>query len=315
MFLTGDWFQTLPIHEGGTRTEIVDLAICSSKLWKHFEVYRLTENMRAGADEKEFAKRLRQIGTGDLNDNDDMVLLPSSIVTSKSLPKKVFSRRFRHKDWDTVAKRAILAMLNSQVDEINDEVLEMLEAEGKEYISIDTAEEGNTELAPEVMNTFNASGLPQHTLRLKTNCTIILMRNLNVQRGLCNGTRMRVVELGRHVLKCAILTGDKAGHEVYIPRITLKEEEKFPVAFRRHQFPVKLAWAMTFNRSQGQTLDMVGLDLSHPPFAAGQLYVGLSRVRSWDRIKVRLPEEVRQSRKTRNVVYKEVLAKAKVVPQ
>lgn len=218
----------------------------------------------------------------------------------------MFRKRFRKQDWDKVAKRAILAMLNSQVDEINAEVLMLLEGDSKEYTSIDTADEANYEIATEVLNSFQTSGFSQHSLTLKVHSTIILMRNLNVQRGLCNGTRMRVLELGNHVLKCCILTGQKAGDEVYIPRITLKEEEKFPVAMRRHQFPVKLAWAMTVNRSQGQTLDMVGLDLTHQAFAAGQLYVALSRVKSWERIKVSMSEEAIETRLTKNVVYKEI---------
>lgn len=312
MVLTGDFCQTLPIKEGGTREEIVDLTICSSKVWKKFQVHQLTENMRAGPGEVEFAKMLRKIGEGSLNDDADMIKIPSSTIREKSLANKIFRKRFIEKDWETVAKRAILAMLNSQVDEINEDVLNLLESDAKEYTSIDTADEANTEMATEVLNTFQASGLPQHLLKVKVNCTIILMRNLNVQRGLCNGTRLRLIELRNHVLKCVILTGDKAGEEVYIPRITLKEEEKFPVAFRRHQFPVKLAWAMTVNRSQGQTLDMVGLNLTHQAFASGQLYVGLSRVRSWDRIKIRLSEETKETRLTKNVVYKEVLRKAKL---
>lgn len=313
VMLTGDFAQTLPIKEGGTRSEIVDLAICSSrKLWKHFAVYRLKKNMRAGPGEKEFAKELRKIGTASANDENEYVTLPASVVTRKSLAKKVFRKCFRNKDFDTVAQRAILAMLNSRVDEINDEVLGLLDGDIKEYTSIDEALENNNELATEVLNSFQAAGLPPHSLRLKVNSTIILMRNLNVQQGLCNGTRMRVTEMGHHVLRCIVVAGDQAGEEVYVPRITLNEQEKFPVAFRRHQFPVKLAMSMTVNRSQGQTLDMVGLDLTYQAFAHGQMYVALSRVRSWDRVKVQLPEEAQLTRKTANIVYSEVLRKAKV---
>ena len=47
----------------------------------------------------------------------------------------------------------------------------------------------------------------------------------------------------------------------------------------RKQYPLRLAYAMTVNRSQGQTLDHVCLDLRAPPFSHGQLYVALSRVR------------------------------------
>lgn len=135
----------------------------------------------------------------------------------------------------------------------------------------------------------------------------MLMRNLNVQSGQCNGTRMRVIQMGDHVLRCKILTGDKSGEEVFLPRITLNEE-KFIVPFRRHQFPIRIAYGMTLNRCQGQTLDMVGLDLRHPSFAHGQTYDGMSRVRSWDRLKVRLSDNAMESGITANIVYKEVLS-------
>jgi len=62
---------------------------------------------------------------------------------------------------------------------------------------------------------------------------------------------------------------------------------------------------MTINKSQGQTLDFVGLDLENEVFTHGQLYVGFSRVRSWNCIKVRCNKEYGD--RTRNVVHKEAL--------
>ncbi|KAI8557444.1 hypothetical protein RHMOL_Rhmol04G0011300 [Rhododendron molle] len=73
----------------------------------------------------------------------------------------------------------------------------------------------------------------------------------------------------------------------------------------RRQFPVRLAYAMTINKAQGQSVKFVGVDLRTPVFSHGQLYVSLSRCTSFDHINVLLPEEAIDS--TTNIVYPEVL--------
>jgi hypothetical protein len=60
---------------------------------------------------------------------------------------------------------------------------------------------------------------------------------------------------------------------------------------------------MIMNKSQGQTLGTVGLDLRLHVFGSGQLYVGLSRGSNWNRVKVLLSD----TNKTTNIVYKDVL--------
>jgi len=52
-----------------------------------------------------------------------------------------------------------------------------------------------------------------------------------------------------------------------------------PFKFQRRQFPISLCFAMTINKSQGQSLSRVGFYLPHPVFTYGQLYVDISRVK------------------------------------
>jgi hypothetical protein len=79
---------------------------------------------------------------------------------------------------------------------------------------------------------------------------IMLLRNLNTRRGLCNGTRLVVEELKNNVIKAKILTGNSSGEQVLIPRIDLiPSDEDIPFQLRRRQFPVRLAFAMTINKS------------------------------------------------------------------
>ena len=112
-----------------------------------------------------------------------------------------------------------------------------------------------------------------------------------------------------------IITGTNVGDRVFIPRITfIPSNLQLPFDMRRRQFPIRLAFGMTINKSQGQTMSMLTLYLATPVFSHGQLYVAFSRVRSSDAIKVFLPENahddnVNNSKMdcTTNFVYKEVL--------
>ncbi|CEM06316.1 unnamed protein product [Vitrella brassicaformis CCMP3155] len=109
---------------------------------------------------------------------------------------------------------------------------------------------------------------------------VMLLRNLNLGAGLANGTRLRIKAMKYRVIQAEILTGPKEGEDVFIPRITLDaaKHANAPFPFQRKQFPLQPAFAMTINKGQGQTLEMVGLDLTHEVFGHGQLYVALSRV-------------------------------------
>ena len=63
----------------------------------------------------------------------------------------------------------------------------------------------------ESLNAFNPAAILLHRLHLKEGCIIILLKNLEVSRGLVNGTRMIVKELGDDILRVEVVTGSVAG--------------------------------------------------------------------------------------------------------
>ncbi|XP_021974578.1 ATP-dependent DNA helicase PIF1-like [Helianthus annuus] len=150
--------------------------------------------------------------------------------------------------------------------------------------------------------------MPPHALHLKEGLPIMLLRNVNPSQGLCNGTRLIITDLGKFVIKARILTGSNRGDTALIPRITLSStKSKWPFIMKRRQFPVKPCYAMTINKSQGQSLKVVGLYLPRPVFSHGQLYVALSRVTTPEGLKIVIVGDDNGSMKnhTRNIVYKE----------
>ena len=80
------------------------------------------------------------------------------------------------------------------------QVLGKLEGFGKTYTSIDEPDEENGIMAdPQVFENLTPPGMPPHRLSLKVGAQVVLLRNQNVRAGLCNGTRLTVVELGKDV--------------------------------------------------------------------------------------------------------------------
>jgi ATP-dependent DNA helicase PIF1 len=102
----------------------------------------------------------------------------------------------------------------------------------------------------------------------------------------------------------------KSGNIALLPRIALNpDDDKLPFQMQRLQFPIKLAYAITINKSQGQSLSRVGVFLMQDVFGHGQLYVAASRAIASSRIKFFIAEnpEDPDGRSVRNVVYRQAL--------
>lgn len=139
----------------------------------------------------------------------------------------------------------------------------------------------------------------------------MLLRNLNSAEGLSNGTRLSCRHFSKNVIEAEILTGQQKGKQVFLPRIPFLplQTQQNPFAFKRTQFPIRLCFAMTINKAQGQTLDFVGLYLPQPVFSHGQLYVALSRAKKKSSVVVLLHPESQgcEVGSTKNIVYDDVL--------
>ena len=96
-----------------------------------------------------------------------------------------------------------------------------------------------------------------------------MLRNLN-QPKLCNGTRLAVKKIMKNVIEDTIIIG-KFKDNSLMPT-------EFAFEFKRYQFAVRLAFAMSINKSQGQSLEVCGINLVLPCFSHGQLYVACPRI-------------------------------------
>nr|GEU66947.1 DNA helicase [Tanacetum cinerariifolium] len=137
---------------------------------------------------------------------------------------------------EDLQKKAIVAPINERADMINAHVLSLVNHQQRIYLSSDEA-------------------IPHG----------------NDGAGLCNETRLIVTQLLDKVIEARIITGTRTSEKVFLPRISLINRDlQLPFIFKRKQFPVKLCYAMTINKSQGQSLQRIGIFLPEPVFTHGQ---------------------------------------------
>ncbi|GFS97744.1 ATP-dependent DNA helicase [Trichonephila clavipes] len=312
ILLAGDFRQTLPVISRSTPADEINACLKYSTLWRHVHILQLTTNMRVQLQNDRsaevFSRQLLDIGNGQLSiDETRQISLPDNfcnLVTSKEeLISKVFPNfhiNYRNHNW--LSERAVLAAKNKDVYQLNHFILSSIQSEKVIYKSIDTVVEADevVNYPSEFLNSLDLPGMPPHVLKLKTGMPVIMLRNVN-QPKLCNGTQLAVKKLMNNVVEATILTGPFKGEDVLIPRIPMIPTDT-PFKFKRLQFPILLAFAITINKAQGQSLELCGLDLSVDCFSHGQLYVACSRVGKPDSLYI-----YANNGKTKNIVYPQVL--------
>lgn len=139
----------------------------------------------------------------------------------------------------------------------------------------------------------------------------MLLRNMHGARDQANGTRLVVRRIQSQVIEVEIVTGCSIGKVVFIPRInSANTDSALAFKFKRRQFPLRPAFAMTINKAQGQTLGKAGLYLPTQCFSHGHLYVAQTRVGASDALKIVAPcgrVEGRSGVFVKNGVHKELL--------
>ena len=272
-------------------------------LWNsNFKVAELTEIMRQKGDDK-FAQMLSRIRVGKMTNSDIEVLKSREITQAADI-----HHEFLH-----------LFPTNKEVDEYNDELLETLSTPMRQFSAADRLPDNYPGLTiPQ--SDIRAGGLPTK-LFVKLGCRVMLIRNVDVENGLVNGAQGTITGFQEDATssqpKAIFILFDDADTQTWalrtyphlnksVPIETF--EARFPIAQRkgnksveacRVQFPLKVAYANTIHKCQGQTHDNIVVSMEGR-FGPGQAYVALSRCRSLQGLNILKfdPSSIKTNRKS-----------------
>lgn len=178
-----------------------------------------------------------------------------------------------------------LAPTNNLVTTINQRRLDQLEGKAFEYRAMVTGEMKR--------GTFPT----EEIIQLKVGAQVVLLQNDKDKRWV-NGTVATVSKLQKDD-KGERITVKVDGIDYTLEQATWEEiryeydhtsgKVKADVVSSFTQYPIRLAWALTIHKSQGQTYESVALDLTTSTFAHGQMYVALSRCTSLEGLYLKMP--------------------------
>ena len=266
IIFVGDMFQLPPVVRQGAERELLHDIYQTDD----FFFYKADAIKRMRLVKIEFQKVYRQ------DDDQQFLHILENVRMNKVTPENIMHLNQRVKQPTRDDGMVItLASLNKTADSINQQRLAEIDAEEFTY-------EGT------IAGKFDDKKLPvELNLRLKVGAQVMFTRN-DQQKRWANGTLAKVVKLTKDEIHVELSNGDQyvvpctswdsVSYEYDREARKLKKE----VTGTFTQYPLKLAWAITIHKSQGMTFDKMSLDLSRGIFAAGQLYVALSRVRSLD---------------------------------
>jgi hypothetical protein len=183
-----------------------------SRLWNRIKEFELTQNMRlaaalsgptTGANEK-FAQTLLQLGEGKRQKNDFAVVKLLGIICEACADKRTMNERIAEFVYHNLSiemsksdeaaveyliARCILAPLNRDMKQLNDQIMSSLPGEAITLQSIDTPDpDGCDSLPEECLNALSILGLPEHLISLKPGMPVVVTRNMNINGGICKGT-------------------------------------------------------------------------------------------------------------------------------
>lgn len=267
LIVIGDFFQLPPVITNSTMAIIrrrgysnvkEDECHCfHSKYWKefNFETCVLTEAMRQ--EDQNFSTALYDLSRGSLTDED-----------------KTYLRKAQENPLITDDDVISLCCTNKLADQINNDKLN--EIKGKEFV-----------FKAKTWGKYDKDAAPKE-LKVKIGAKVMILIN-NTEEDYCNGDLGFITEISDNSITVELVNGGEVTVEPYKFCSYIFEDGKNKIVGHITQFPIKLAWAITVHKSQGQTFNKVNFlykkgHFEGAPQNLSLLYVGMSRAKSIDNL-------------------------------
>lgn len=266
LILFGDFFQLPPIEK-----EAEELHYCfESPVWSELNLKNILLKENHRQNEENFIKALSNMRTNSLTAED------TELLGSRNSD-------FKGKDSDILHPDVLrIFSTNEEADNYNQKMFNALQTpvvefmahdevlRGKDYVSENLTERENM-----ILEIFNKNCRAEKNIRLKLGAKVMLLINSDFKTGLINGSCGTIVEFNDG----SITVEFENGVIKEIEPETFEYYYNDKVMAIRHQYPLRLAWAITIHKSQGMTLDKLYVDCRRI-FERGQAYVAMSRVKT-----------------------------------
>jgi ATP-dependent exoDNAse (exonuclease V) alpha subunit len=332
VILIGDKMQLAPVVENGEKIQILNASFYSSTAIDYYIKFHFTHNLRLinsnDPAQNNYNDLALQIGQGTynhpniINHGSNEEIEDGYRISFQSIP---YHTNIQHAiqwlhpdgfDSNSISTRAVLASTNEQVDQWNETIQSLNENELYELPSEDEFHEVDDPnnhirrmITPDVLHRFEENGAPPHNLKLKIGDIAILLRHYDKELGLSNNRRVQIMNITKYRITIKTLNEIRPIY-ASLPRFRFELQLPYKKSYKmkRTQFPLRLAYAQTVHRAQGQEYNKILIDVRQDFFAHGQLYVALSRAKIANNVNFFCTKDnLTDNHPTTNgIVYKEI---------
>lgn len=270
VLLFGDFFQLPPVDE--TRNYCF-----KSQTWQDLNLKTIVLNECKRQSEKELIDALNNVRIDHTSIDDLKVFYERDIAPETELSKDILRIFSTNNDADTYNKKCF--------DEIEqrpyfypakDELyIYSLDDECTILDASDLTNKQITKYDMMALDRFNEDCKAPQNLELKEGCRVMLLKNIDIKKGLANGSCGTVKQLTSGSIDILFDNGVRSN---LVP-MEFEYIKEGKTKIKRTQYPLRLAYGITIHKSQGMTFDKLVVNFNKI-FAYGQAYVALSRTRT-----------------------------------